>query len=51
MNFRSGELDFNLAAEDVPFAELLIEPLQVLNLKGDLKINGLGFSIDMAFAE
>ena len=46
MNFRSGELDFNLTAEDVPFAELLSEPLQALNLKSDLKINGLGFNVD-----
>ena len=46
MNFRSGELEFDITAEDVPFAELLSEPLQALNLKSDLRINELGFNVD-----
>ena len=42
MNLRSGELKFDLTAEDVPVADLLSEPLQALNLKSDLRSMSLG---------
>ena len=47
INFRSGELKLDMTAEDVPFAELLSEPLQALNLKSDLRVNELGFNFDV----